>query len=85
MRFMSRRVFAASRETGVAYYRFLTESNGAQLAEIARLVDDGRIEPVIDQVFPFEKLPDAFHRLAREAPEARSSPEPDRALAMSAT
>lgn len=64
MRFMARRVFATSRATGVAYYRFLTESNGAQLAEIASLVEDGRIWPVIDQVFPFEALPDAFERLA---------------------
>jgi alcohol dehydrogenase len=64
MRFMSRRVFAASRETGIAYYRFLTESNGAQLADIAKLVDGGHIKPVIDQVFPFENLHDAFQRLA---------------------
>ena len=64
MRFMSRRVFAASRATGVAYYRYLTESNGAQLAGIAQLVDEGRIKPVIDQVFPFEALPAAFERLA---------------------
>ncbi len=64
MRFMARRVFAASRETGVAYYRFLTESNGSQLADIARLADAGRIRPVIDRVFPFEALPAAFERLA---------------------
>jgi alcohol dehydrogenase len=64
MRFMARRVLAASREMGVAYYRFLTESNGEQLTNIAQLVDEGKITPVIDQVFPFEKLPDAFQRLA---------------------
>lgn len=64
MRMMSRHVYAASRETGVAYYRFLTESNGAQLDAIAKLVNDGHIKPVIDQVFPFERLPDAFQRLA---------------------
>lgn len=64
MRFMARRVFAASRRTGVAYHRFLTESDGAQLAGIARLTEEGRIRPVIDQVFPFEALPAAFERLA---------------------
>lgn len=63
MWFMARRVFAASRETGIAYYRFLTESDGAQLAGIARLVDEGRIKPVIDRVFPFEGLPAAFAHL----------------------
>lgn len=64
MRVMARPVFAASRRTGVAYHRFLTESDGAQLAGIARLADEGRIKPVIDQVFPFEALPAAFERLA---------------------
>ncbi|MFT3731725.1 MAG: NADP-dependent oxidoreductase [Hyphomicrobium sp.] len=61
--FLSWRVFAASRATGVHYYRFLTESNGAQLAEVAQLVDQGSIKPVIDQVFSFENLKDAFARL----------------------
>lgn len=64
MRFMSRRVFAASRATGVAYYRFLTESNGPQLTEIARLVDEGRIKPIVDKIFAFESLPAAFQHLA---------------------
>lgn len=64
MRYLSRRVFAASRTTSVRYYRYLTESNGAQLAEVATLVDDGLIRPVIDQVFPFKNLQDAFSRLA---------------------
>ncbi len=64
MRFMARRVFAASHEMGVAYHRFLTDSNGAQLAGIAQLVDDGWIKPVIDSVFPFEDLQGAFARLA---------------------
>jgi NADPH:quinone reductase-like Zn-dependent oxidoreductase len=64
MRFLSRRVFAASRATGVTYHRFLTESNGSQLADIARLVNAGNIKPVIDEVFPFERLSDAFLHLA---------------------
>lgn len=64
MGFLSRRVFAASRATGVHYYRFLTESNGAQLADIARLVDAGDITPIIDRVYPFESLPDALQQLA---------------------
>jgi NADPH:quinone reductase-like Zn-dependent oxidoreductase len=42
------------------YYRFLAESSGAQLAEIAELVDRGYIKPVIDRVFPFEAMLDAF-------------------------
>lgn len=63
MRFMARRVFAASRDTGVAYYRFLTESSGSQLAAIADLVDHRHIKPVIDRAFPFDALAAAFERL----------------------
>jgi alcohol dehydrogenase len=63
MRFLSRRVFAASREAGVGYFRFLTESNGVQLADVARLVDTGRIKPVVDEILPFEQLSDAFRHL----------------------
>jgi alcohol dehydrogenase len=64
MAVMARKVFAASKRTGVAYHRFLTESRGAQLADVARIVDAGRIRPIIDQVFPFGRVQDAFNRLA---------------------
>jgi len=64
MRLMSRRVYAASRETGVAYHRFLTESNGQQLQRIGEMVEEGRIKPVIDRTFPFEELPAALRHLA---------------------
>lgn len=64
MRFMSRRVYAASRRTGVAYHRFLTESDGGQLGRIGEMADEGRIKPVIDRAFPFEELPAALHHLA---------------------
>lgn len=61
---MARKVYAASRKSKVSYYRFLTESDGGQLAEIARLVDEGSIRPIIDRVFPFAALPDALGYLA---------------------
>ncbi len=64
MNLMSRKVYAASRKYGVAYFRFLTESSGRQLAEIAALVDEGRVHPVIDQAFSFDKLPEALSYLA---------------------
>lgn len=64
MRFMSRRVYAASRATGVAYHRFLTESDGTQLSTVADLVDRGLIRPVLDQVFPFGELHAALERLS---------------------
>ena len=35
----------------------------AEFGEVTSLVDSGRVEPQVDQVFDFEKLPDALARL----------------------
>jgi NADPH:quinone reductase-like Zn-dependent oxidoreductase len=42
------------------YFRFLTESDGGRLSDIAALVDAAKIEPVIDRVFPFNNIVDAL-------------------------
>ena len=63
MHWMGRRVRAAARRKQARYFRFLTESSGAQLAEIAALVDGGAIRPVVDSVFTFDQAPAAFARL----------------------
>jgi NADPH:quinone reductase-like Zn-dependent oxidoreductase len=58
------RVEAAARKAGARYFRFLTESRGDQLGEIAELVDAGKIQAVIDSTVAFE---DAQVGLARVA------------------
>jgi alcohol dehydrogenase len=60
MHFMSRRVFRAADRAAAAYYRFLTESKGSQLTEIASMVDSAKIKPVIDKVFPVIDIVDAM-------------------------
>ena len=62
---MSRKVYSASAEAGASYCWFFTEPSGEQLREIAGLVDDGAIEPVIDREFFFEQLPDALSYLEK--------------------
>ena len=57
---MSRRTYDAARRAGARYFRFLTESDGAQLADIARLVEAGAIRPVVDRTFAFADLVPAF-------------------------
>lgn len=64
MRWMARKVYAAARKHSARYFRYLTESDGAQLAEIARIVEQGAIRPVIDRVFPFEQCVQAYDYLA---------------------
>jgi alcohol dehydrogenase len=60
---MTRKVYAATEKKNVRYFRFLTESNSRQLAEIGALVEAGTIRPIIDRAFPFEQCVEAFDYL----------------------
>lgn len=60
---MTRKVYAAAEKRNVRYFRFLTESNGRQLAEIGALVDAGAIHPVIDRAYEFDQCVQAFEYL----------------------
>lgn len=42
------------------------KANGAQLHEIARLIEEGTIRPVIDKVFPFESTNEALDYVESE-------------------
>lgn len=63
MQLMSHRVHAAARSGNARYFRYLTESNGAQLQAIAQLVDAGEVRPVVDRVFDFSDAVAAFDYL----------------------
>jgi NADPH:quinone reductase-like Zn-dependent oxidoreductase len=42
---------------------FIVEANGAQLGEIARLIDGGQLRPVVDAIFPLPQALQAYeHR-----------------------
>jgi alcohol dehydrogenase len=56
MKLVSRPVFKAADRACATYHRFLTESKGSQLTEIASMVDSAKIKPVIDRVFPFTDI-----------------------------
>lgn len=60
---MTRKVYSAAAKKNVSYFRFLTESNGRQLAEVAAMVDAGTIRPIIDRAFAFEQCVEAFDYL----------------------
>jgi NADPH:quinone reductase-like Zn-dependent oxidoreductase len=57
---LSRRVRKAARRLGVRYSFLLMEASGAQLRELAALIDAGAIRPVVDRVFPFAETNDAL-------------------------
>lgn len=56
-------VYAAAKRRQARYFRFMTESDGAQLAAIAARVDNGEVKPVVDRVFAFDDALAAFAHL----------------------
>ena len=64
MWWLSRKAYAAAKRRNARYFRFLTESNGEQLADVAALVESGAIAPKIDRVFAFSQGIEAFEYLA---------------------
>ena len=54
---------AAEPPEGMSGIYFIVEPNRQQLAELARLVDEGAIRPAVDSVFPLTEAAAAFERL----------------------
>ena len=47
-----------------AYYKMLLMNpNGAQLADIGKLVDEGKIKPIVDKTFKFDESVEALSYL----------------------
>jgi NADPH:quinone reductase-like Zn-dependent oxidoreductase len=59
MRILSSGVRRRARGRGVGYSFLFMKADGAQLREIAALIERGVIRPVIDKVFPFESVNEA--------------------------
>jgi NADPH:quinone reductase-like Zn-dependent oxidoreductase len=62
---MSRKIMRLARKQDVAYSFLFVRPDGAQLAEISKLLEAERIQPVIDKVFPFEQAKEALDYLAQ--------------------
>ncbi|MBB4483111.1 NADP-dependent oxidoreductase [Rhizobium etli] len=60
LRLLSRGVRKKAKRLGIAYSFLFMRADGQQLGEIARLIEQGVIRPVVDKVFPFEKTGDAL-------------------------
>lgn len=56
----SYRLRAAARKHGVSYRYLFMHPSGPELAELAGLIEEKTLEPVIDRVFPFAEIGDAF-------------------------
>jgi NADPH:quinone reductase-like Zn-dependent oxidoreductase len=61
--FVSSRIRRKAKKLGIEYSFLFMRADGAQLAEIAKLVDAGAIRPVIDRTFSFYDTPAAMLRV----------------------
>ena len=60
MRLPSRRIRSRDKQRGGDYSFLFMRPDGAQLQQIAGLVEAGTIQSVVDKVFPFEATQDAL-------------------------
>ena len=56
----SYRIRAVARKHGVTYRYLFMHPDGRELAELAALIDAATLKPVIDRVFPFQDVAEAF-------------------------
>lgn len=54
------RLRARARRHGVTYRYLFMHPSGSELAELAELIRQGTLEPVVDRVFPFADIDQAF-------------------------
>jgi alcohol dehydrogenase len=57
---VSRKLRHAARRAGVRYRYLFMHPSGVELAELATLVDSGKLRVVVDRVFAFANIADAF-------------------------
>ena len=62
---LSRKIIRQARKRGVEYSFLFVHPDGRQLAEIGKLLEAGRIRPVIDKVFPFDQAKEALAYLEK--------------------
>ncbi|MGN7714867.1 NADP-dependent oxidoreductase [Agrobacterium radiobacter] len=60
LRLLSSGIRRKAMRAGVDYSFLFMRADGRQLEQIAQLIEDGTIRPVVDRTFAFEKLNDAF-------------------------
>jgi NADPH:quinone reductase-like Zn-dependent oxidoreductase len=57
---LSRGILKRAKSRGIDYSFLFMRAEGQQLREIAKLIDNGAIRPVVDKVFPFARTADAL-------------------------
>jgi NADPH:quinone reductase-like Zn-dependent oxidoreductase len=58
-------------ERGLQGSHYMAQPSGAQLAEIARLIDEGKVRVVVSRIYPLEQAGTAQQILEREHPPGK--------------
>lgn len=61
---LSSKIRRQARRLGVTYQFLFMRASGDQLRQIASLIDEGTLRPVVGKVFDFNETPQALHTLA---------------------
>ncbi len=59
-RLLSSKIIRAAKKRGAEYSFLFVRPDGGQLTEIGKLLEAGKIRPVIDRVFPFDQAKEAL-------------------------
>ncbi|MGF0116972.1 NADP-dependent oxidoreductase [Promicromonospora sp. Marseille-Q5078] len=62
---LSGRIRRQAKKLGVSYEFLWMHASGEQLRQIAALVDDGTLRPVVGKTFPFDRTPQALDALVQ--------------------
>lgn len=62
---LSSKIGRQAKKLGVSYEFLFMSASGDQLRQIAALVDDGTLRPVVGKTFPFDETPQALDSLAK--------------------
>jgi NADPH:quinone reductase-like Zn-dependent oxidoreductase len=63
--FLNRKRTRAAARAGARFVYLFMRPDGAQLAELAAWIDDGRLRPVIHRTYPLDEVREAFAELER--------------------
>jgi NADPH:quinone reductase-like Zn-dependent oxidoreductase len=62
----------SSKDPAVKTAFFIVETRREQLIELAKLIDSGKIRPIISEVFPLEKADQAYFSARKKAVRGKS-------------
>lgn len=57
---ISYRIRARARHAGVTYRYLFMHPSGAELAQLAELIEQGKLKVIVDRTYPFTQISDAF-------------------------